>query len=201
MVRTVKAPDERKAEIIEKAAKLFATKGLAKTSVSDIVKSVGVAQGTFYWYFKSKQEIINAIVENQCFSYGSKLNEIVDNPKLNGYQKLIGIRDQLFGNVIHNDELIEQFHQESNRVVHDQLVGELTKMMVPLLTKVIAQGIKEKIIKVSDPKKAAFFIFGATHIVNEVEINDKEDLSQWKKAITDFAMKGLGYKGDIKWKI
>ncbi|KMK74982.1 TetR/AcrR family transcriptional regulator [Alkalihalobacillus pseudalcaliphilus] len=44
------------------ALQLFATDGYHKTKVSDIVKVVGVAQGTFYWYFSSKEDIALAII-------------------------------------------------------------------------------------------------------------------------------------------
>jgi hypothetical protein len=47
MTRIVKAPDERRSELIATAQQLFYTKGYERTSVSDIVKAVGVAQGTF----------------------------------------------------------------------------------------------------------------------------------------------------------
>jgi AcrR family transcriptional regulator len=50
-------------KIIEAALNRFSEKGLHATKVSDIVKEAGVAQGTFYLYFKNKDEIFLAIVE------------------------------------------------------------------------------------------------------------------------------------------
>ena len=46
------------------ALQLFAERGYHKTKISDIVKAVGVAQGTFYWYFKSKESIALEIIKN-----------------------------------------------------------------------------------------------------------------------------------------
>jgi len=57
MTRIVKAPDVRRSELIACAQRLFYSKGYENTSVSDIVNEVGVAKGTFYYYFKSKQAI------------------------------------------------------------------------------------------------------------------------------------------------
>lgn len=56
-------PDRRN-QILEVALKLFATRGYHKTKVSDIVQAAGVAQGTFYWYFKSKEAIALEIINN-----------------------------------------------------------------------------------------------------------------------------------------
>lgn len=57
MTRTAKDSDERRSELIATAQQLFYSKGYESTSVSDIVKAVGVAQGTFYYYFDSKTEM------------------------------------------------------------------------------------------------------------------------------------------------
>ncbi|GIO30333.1 MULTISPECIES: TetR/AcrR family transcriptional regulator [Paenibacillus] len=55
MPRITKNPKERRNEILNAAMELFNTKGFEQTSVSDIVKKIGVAQGTFYYYFQSKE--------------------------------------------------------------------------------------------------------------------------------------------------
>lgn len=49
---------------MQAALSLFATKGYHVTKVSDIVKEVGVAQGTFYWYFSSKEEVAIEMIQD-----------------------------------------------------------------------------------------------------------------------------------------
>ena len=55
--------EARRAELVSAAAAVFARRGVANTAVSDIVKAAGVAQGTFYLYFDSKDAAILAVVE------------------------------------------------------------------------------------------------------------------------------------------
>lgn len=56
--------DERKRSAILQASKmLFARKGFFGTSISDVVRETGMKVGTIYTYFKSKEEIVHAIVE------------------------------------------------------------------------------------------------------------------------------------------
>ena len=50
--------------MLDAAQKLFTDKGLAKTSVSDIVENSGVAKGTFYLYFKDKYDIRNLLISH-----------------------------------------------------------------------------------------------------------------------------------------
>lgn len=57
------APDDRRAQILQIALKKFATNGYHMTKVSDIVREAGVAQGTFYWHFKSKEALALEIIE------------------------------------------------------------------------------------------------------------------------------------------
>lgn len=50
--------------ILKAAIEVISEKGLDKTSISDIVRKAGIAQGTFYLYFQSKTDLIPAIAEN-----------------------------------------------------------------------------------------------------------------------------------------
>lgn len=54
---------DRREEILAAARRLFVERGYAQTSVSDIVRAVGVAQGTFYLYFTSKRDLVLALVQ------------------------------------------------------------------------------------------------------------------------------------------
>ncbi len=61
-MRIVKEYEERRKEILETAERLFLTKGYTKTTVNDILKEIGIAKGTFYHYFKSKEEVMDEII-------------------------------------------------------------------------------------------------------------------------------------------
>ena len=54
-MRIVKEHEERKNEILDTAEILFEEKGYDKCSVNDILNRIGIAKGTFYHYFKSKE--------------------------------------------------------------------------------------------------------------------------------------------------
>ena len=63
-----KVDDNKKLKLtsmLDSAFQLFTDKGIAKTSISDIVASSGVAKGTFYLYFKDKFDIRNKLVVYQ----------------------------------------------------------------------------------------------------------------------------------------
>lgn len=60
--RTSGRPDDRAAQILSAAGKLFALSGFDQTSVSDIAGAVGVADGAIYKHFRSKREILYEVI-------------------------------------------------------------------------------------------------------------------------------------------
>ena len=52
----------RRQELLEVAARLFASQGYHPTSVADVVEGLGVGKGVFYWYFSSKEELFRQIL-------------------------------------------------------------------------------------------------------------------------------------------
>jgi AcrR family transcriptional regulator len=57
-----KKREKRHAKIVSVAQKLFASKGVAGTTVQDIVSAAGTSIGNFYFYFQNKEELINEII-------------------------------------------------------------------------------------------------------------------------------------------
>ena len=62
-IRITKEPEERRKEILNAAIKVFSEKGYEKTSITDIAKSIDIAQGLGYRYFSSKEELFDAALE------------------------------------------------------------------------------------------------------------------------------------------
>ena len=56
-------PTDVKETIIQESIKLFLAKGFRGTSVKEITEAVGIGRGTLYWYFKSKDEILESIFD------------------------------------------------------------------------------------------------------------------------------------------
>ena len=71
--------NEKYDKILQAAIEVISEKGLDKTSISDIVRKAGVAQGTFYLYFRSKNALIPAIAENLLmYSLSNIKKRVVD---------------------------------------------------------------------------------------------------------------------------
>ena len=88
-VRIVKKHNERKQEIINTALKIFIHKGYEKTSVNDILNEIGIAKGTFYHYFKAKEEVLDAVIADTTGTIVNKIEKIIADYSLNPEDKLL----------------------------------------------------------------------------------------------------------------
>ena len=119
MARITKDSMVRMTEILDAAEELFYARGYHETAISDIVKSIGVAQGTFYYYFKSKDEILEALINRRISEFSHTLEQISASSTLNPLEKLEKIIQTLKEHATEIEKkylsLAEQVEQQSHR--------------------------------------------------------------------------------------
>lgn len=147
MARVVKDPEERRNELIAAAQHLFYTKGYETTSVSDIVKEVGVAKGTFYYYFDSKTAVLEAMIAAVVMQVQAVFHEIVADETLDAITKWKRAT-QVTANwkLDRKTELVELMRmqmREENILLRYKLEQESGRITAVEFTKIIAQGVEE----------------------------------------------------------
>jgi AcrR family transcriptional regulator len=151
MARIVKKPDERRSELIACAQKLFYSRGYESTSVRDIVDEVGVAKGTFYYYFDSKTAVLEAVVDELIAQAQAILQEIVADETLAAIPKWIQAF-QVVGNwkIERKDEwiaLLRLLQKDENVLLQYKMWMQATQVLSPELAKIIAQGVEEGVFE------------------------------------------------------
>jgi len=187
--------EARRAELVSAAATVFAQRGVANTAVSDIVKAAGVAQGTFYLYFDSKDAAVLAVVERIADAMIEKTAARVAGEST-AVDKLLGLRGVLSeaGSVPEATELIELMHLPENRLLHDRLADGITPGLVSLLEAIVEQGVAEGVFEVSDSQAAAWFVLAGLQSV-ELSGTSIPDMPAALAKATEFALRALGYQG------
>ena len=162
MARIVKAPGERRSEIITTAQQFFYTKGYERTSISDIVKAVGVAQGTFYYYFDSKTAVIEAIVEQMVEQIVAKLQEIITDESLTAipkWQKAVHLSNNW--KIERKAKIIEMnrlMYMDENILLRHKIQTETLKVVANEMAKIIAQGVDEGVFDVAHITETAVIL-------------------------------------------
>lgn len=77
MKRTKEESEETKEKIIEAALYIFLEKGFSKTSIEDIVSSLNLTRGAFYWHFKDKDDVFKCIITREHSQRLDSLNTIL----------------------------------------------------------------------------------------------------------------------------
>lgn len=158
MARISKDPEVRRKEIVEAAMQLFREKGFAQTAVSDIVRKVGVAQGTFYYYFKSKEEIVFAIIQLSVSAQAEKIESIADNNRMTARDKLTKVLGEETYSPSQYKMYLDFLHQENNALHHQKLIVAKIHAFAPMIAQILQQGTEEGQFQVEDPLEAAEFI-------------------------------------------
>lgn len=181
--------------MISAARTVFEKKGVATSTVSDIVKTAGVAQGTFYLYFDTKNDVINALAEEVADEMVAAVERSVDDVEVGAVAKLLALRDAILA-VASDDagrELAEIFHRPENREVHYRMEERITPRFAPLVEKIVRQGIAEGVFTTEDPRVAAWFVCGGLHAL-EVGFTDPAALPAAISIATACALRALGHR-------
>ena len=174
-MRIIKEYEERRKEILETAERLFLTKGYTKTTVNDILKEIGIAKGTFYHYFKSKEEVMDEIIMRIIKEDVAKAKVIVSNPNIPVLEKLFRVlmeQSPKSGDI--KDKMIEQFHQPNNAEMHQKSLVQSIIHLSPVLTEILEQGIEEGIFSTSYPQETIELLLSSAQVIFD------EGLFQWK---------------------
>ncbi len=174
-MRVSKLPEERKEEIAQVAEKLFYEQGISKTTVNMIVKEVGVTQGLFYYYFESKDEIVNLVFNRIMDSFEKILNDMVFKEGCSFQSKL-----QLFC-----ETLWIAYGEVKNRAMLDKDLlsllyfnhdarKRLKEAAFRILMPIVNEGIKEKELSLKYPEHTVRMLIGGVEdLIVDSRINNE----------------------------
>lgn len=151
-MRVVKEAEERKEEILDAAEKLFATKGFDNTSTGDILDAVGIARGTLYYHFKSKEEILDGVIERMTNRLMGDARGIVRKKELPVLERLTKAIMSLNVESKIGYEVMEQVHRPQNALMHQKMQTTLLAGINPILTELVEEGIEQGICHTQYPE-------------------------------------------------
>jgi len=149
----------RRDAFLDVAQRLVETKGYEAMSVQDVLDALEVSKGAFYHYFDSKQALLEAVVERFADGAMATMAPILSDPNLPALKKLERVFAGIAGWKAERKELvlaiIEVWSSDSNAIVREKLRRMTMRLMVPLLSAVISQGIEEGVFKVASGDETA----------------------------------------------
>ena len=170
-----KTKEERRNEIIETAGKLFEEKGYEQTQVQDIVNEIGVAKGLFYYYFKSKDEVMEELADRYADAIIDAVNKLIDKD-ISTFDKINSIFQIFIDSAEKKSGIFMGILNVKNGITHERIFFNVGKKMVPLVTELILSGNDNGECNCSDPKFITeFLVSGLFNIVNQISPDEKID--------------------------
>lgn len=163
MARITKEYHVRKNELLDAAQELFFTKGYKQTSIESIIKKIGVAKGTFYYYFKSKEDLLDKLTYKMSKKILEEVKKIVEKDDLNAIDKLNQAYAVAGSVKLENMELLKvllkAFYNDRNLFFRHKMFMSSMEILAPEFSKIIRQGVNEKVFNTPFPDEAARLIF------------------------------------------
>ena len=150
-MRVVKEAAERRKEILDVAEELFVTKGYDKTSTNDILDRIGIARGTLYYHFKSKEDILNAIIERINSSLIARAQTIASDTSIPVIDRFVMTIAGLKEDSEIGHEIIDQVHKPQNALMHQKMQKNLIEGIVPVIVRLVDEGNTQGIFNMKYP--------------------------------------------------
>jgi AcrR family transcriptional regulator len=153
--------EERRSQILEAATNVFARLGFDKARMDDIVEQSGLSKGALYWYFKSKDEIITALLSGLFDRELAMARELI-NSDAPATDRLMQLAHGVIGELKYMTKLMPVMYEFyavalRNKTVRKSLSGYLSTYM-EVLTPIVQQGIDAGEFRATNPREAALAI-------------------------------------------
>tara|TARA_B100000886_G_C20408906_1_gene486094 strand:+ start:1341 stop:1946 length:606 start_codon:yes stop_codon:yes gene_type:complete len=178
--------------IIEAGIRVFISKGVSETTVRDIIRSTGLASGTFYNYFNSKEEVLVAIFNDFAKEIGKTVRDENIQPnnfeeflriKLTRFFKFVSSKPEIFMIMSNNHNLVNNFSINTPQII----------LEIDYLKEEINDYIKKGVFPNFDVDLFALVVRPITDsLAQEMMSQKKIDINKYTEKCINFLMKGLG---------
>ena len=180
--------EKRKQELLQIAYRMFITRGYENTSVDEIIEEAGIAKGTYYYHFPSKEQTLEQVIDMMLDAQEEHARAVMaaDMPIP---QKVVGVIAS-FRPDASETTITDALHAPGNIVMHDKTERKLRERIVPIISELVEQGIEEGIFNCKDiPERVKIIIILAS------ELFDAEGFTQTDvKVFVDVIESILGAK-------
>lgn len=177
MKRISKEPDIRRQELMDIGFELYIKNGIGGFSIKDVVNQAGVATGLFYYYFKSKENFVDELLNDFIAKNIEIIQQILTSDELPVIQKMKNALDIFwtFTEKLAPYKDVSSFHTEQ----HYQLEQKLFMQLRPLIQQVIEDGVKIGVFHIDNLSlTSGFILYGLSSIAHseiDLTLNTKKE--------------------------
>jgi len=192
MVQRKIQPKETKANILNVAEKLFVKQGYEKTTMQEIVDITGLAKGTIFHHFKSKEEILISVLEAHCDRDIQVLDKwLVEVENLNAREILTKFFDEPTPE--ESSLLVKMAVSTSSPHIIVTSIKKCIEKISPIVVELIRKGIEDGSITTDFPDECAqLFLILYTIWLDPITIECDSEALYKRLQFIQYTMKVLG---------
>ncbi|MEX2443506.1 MAG: TetR/AcrR family transcriptional regulator [Alkalispirochaeta sp.] len=153
---------ERREEIIATAHRLFFSLGYDTCTINDIIMDIGIAKGTFYHYFRGKQELLEALIEQLSHQILDRINAIAGDTSRSAADRLSHYFQESMVLKAQTPELmvaaLNTMYRPENTLLRVRMFESSNAQVAPVLGSLIRQGTEGGEFWVDDPELCGEYI-------------------------------------------
>jgi AcrR family transcriptional regulator len=154
--------EERKAEILLVARRMFLQHGYDATSVARIIEQAGIAKGTFYHHFASKADLVTGLVELGVAELVPRYDSLMERKDLSPVEKLQACFDVSAAWKKSNLELVaatlKAFYRDGNLILRKKMYERNIDVFAPYFNRVIREGVDSGVFSTPFPDRIGGFL-------------------------------------------
>lgn len=145
---------DKRERILDALQALFLEGRGGTASVSDIAKKAGIAKGGLYYYFRSKEEVLDALVERQYESIIRRCGVLVEQSGANAVSKLAMLLRSYRASFV-DGAMDACLHAPDNAAIHQKSLAKILNSLSVIVARILTQGIQEGLFACDNPQESA----------------------------------------------
>ena len=165
--------EKRKKELLKIAYDMFLTRGYENTRVDEIIEKAQIAKGTYYYYFQSKEQMLEEVIDMMIDSETEMAEQIIATD-ISVPQKIVGILASMKPTEA-EQPVKNALFQPENVLMHYKVRQKLINVLTPLLSEVIKEGVDEGVFECENiPERVKMLLIISDSTFNEGTFSEKD---------------------------
>jgi len=192
--RVLKSPEDRRQEILDAAVKVFSDRGVSKATVADIASTAGVAKGTVYLYFTSKDQLLGALRDRFVDELLGHVTDLLSQAGQGDWWELVDTTIESMADfMFEHERLMLVFVEEGLSSDAAKVFPDVGNRVDEMFAAAIQQGIEAGACRATDPELMASFFHHAMEgtLMNACFHGDRLERDRFVAAATELVHKAL----------
>jgi len=163
LIKNADRTEARKNEILDAAESLFLEKGYEYTTINDILNASGVAKGSLYYHYKSKEDVLDGIIKRRGDANIAVARRIAEDDTLGAREKLLYVMLAQKPGDERQRQLTADLEKSSDGQMFLKSLTDIILRLAPILRDIGEQGIAEGVFATPYPLESAEILLAAAH--------------------------------------